>query len=51
MLEKYRVNLAALRFGAGLKGKVTDGWLAGYAFYLNFLILIYTIYWSRTKEK
>lgn len=29
MLGKYRVNLAALRFGAGLKGKVTDGWIAG----------------------
>ncbi len=26
-LAKYRVNLAPLRFGAGLKGKIADGWL------------------------
>ncbi len=29
MLKKYRVNLAPLRFGAGIKGKITDGWFAG----------------------
>lgn len=28
-LEKYRVNLAPLRFGAGIKGKITDGWWVG----------------------
>lgn len=28
-LKKYRVNLAALRFGAGIKGKISDGWWAG----------------------
>ena len=28
-LAKYRVNLAPLRFGAGQKGKVLDGWLSG----------------------
>lgn len=28
-LAKYRVNLAPLRFGAGIKGKVADGWVAG----------------------
>ncbi|MCH8529750.1 MAG: glycosyltransferase family 4 protein [Saccharospirillum sp.] len=28
-LEKYRLNLAPLRFGAGQKGKVIDGWLTG----------------------
>jgi glycosyltransferase involved in cell wall biosynthesis len=28
-LAGYRVNLAPLRFGAGLKGKITDGWFAG----------------------
>ncbi len=28
-LKKYRVNLAPLRFGAGIKGKIADGWLAG----------------------
>ncbi len=26
MLSQYRVNLAPLRFGAGIKGKITDGW-------------------------
>jgi hypothetical protein len=25
-MEKYRVNLAPLRFGAGIKGKIEDGW-------------------------
>jgi len=25
-LEKYRVSLAPLRFGAGIKGKITDSW-------------------------
>jgi hypothetical protein len=25
-VEKYRVNLAPLRFGAGIKGKIADGW-------------------------
>lgn len=29
MLQKYRVNLAPLRFGAGIKGKITDGWYCG----------------------
>jgi len=28
-LSRYRVNLAPLRFGAGLKGKIADGWAAG----------------------
>ncbi len=28
-LSKYRVNLAPLRFGAGLKGKIADGWWSG----------------------
>lgn len=28
-LEKYRVNLAPVRFGAGLKGKIADGWWKG----------------------
>jgi hypothetical protein len=28
-MERYRVNLAPLRFGAGQKGKVADGWLSG----------------------
>lgn len=28
-LEKYRVNLAPLRFGAGIKGKIADGFIAG----------------------
>jgi glycosyltransferase involved in cell wall biosynthesis len=28
-LRKYRVNLAPLRFGAGIKGKITDGWWSG----------------------
>ena len=28
-LARYRVNLAPLRFGAGLKGKIVDGWRAG----------------------
>ncbi|MBI3557752.1 MAG: glycosyltransferase [Deltaproteobacteria bacterium] len=28
-LRRYRVNLAPLRFGAGIKGKVADGWCAG----------------------
>jgi glycosyltransferase involved in cell wall biosynthesis len=27
--RKYRVNLAALRFGAGIKGKISDGWWTG----------------------
>lgn len=26
---QYRVNLAPLRFGAGIKGKISDGWLSG----------------------
>lgn len=29
MFADYRVNLAPLRFGAGLKGKISDGWAAG----------------------
>ncbi len=29
VLSQYRVNLAPLRFGAGIKGKVSDGWLCG----------------------
>ncbi len=28
-LSQYRVNLAPLRFGAGIKGKISDGWYAG----------------------
>jgi glycosyltransferase involved in cell wall biosynthesis len=28
-LGRYRVNLAPLRFGAGIKGKIIDGWEAG----------------------
>jgi glycosyltransferase involved in cell wall biosynthesis len=28
-LSRYRVNLAPLRFGAGIKGKVSDGWSVG----------------------
>ena len=28
-LKNYRVNLAPLRFGAGIKGKISDGWVAG----------------------
>ena len=28
-LGRYRCNLAPLRFGAGLKGKVSDGWMVG----------------------
>lgn len=28
-LSRYRVNLAPLRFGAGIKGKIADGWRAG----------------------
>jgi glycosyltransferase involved in cell wall biosynthesis len=28
-LGQYRINLAPLRFGAGIKGKIADGWLAG----------------------
>ncbi|MEN9846292.1 MAG: hypothetical protein RIS36_1439 [Pseudomonadota bacterium] len=28
-LQHYRCNLAPLRFGAGLKGKVSDGWMVG----------------------
>lgn len=29
VLSTYRVNLAPLRFGAGIKGKIADGWCAG----------------------
>ena len=28
-LKQYRLQLAPLRFGAGMKGKITDGWLVG----------------------
>lgn len=28
-LQRYRLNLAPLRFGAGQKGKILDGWLSG----------------------
>ncbi len=28
-LRQYRCNLAPLRFGAGLKGKISDGWMVG----------------------
>ncbi len=28
-LKEYRVNLAPLRFGAGIKGKISDGWYHG----------------------
>ena len=30
-MKQYRVNLAPLRFGAGLKGKVIDGFVSGTA--------------------
>jgi O-antigen biosynthesis protein len=26
VLKKYRLLLAPLRFGAGIKGKITDSW-------------------------
>ena len=29
LFDKYRVNFAPLRFGAGIKGKITDGWYRG----------------------
>jgi glycosyltransferase involved in cell wall biosynthesis len=29
VLSQYRVNLAPLRFGAGIKGKISDGWYVG----------------------
>jgi O-antigen biosynthesis protein len=29
LFSKFRVNLAPLRFGAGIKGKITDGWYHG----------------------
>jgi O-antigen biosynthesis protein len=29
MLRKYKLNLAPLRYGAGIKGKITDGWFCG----------------------
>ena len=29
VLSGYRVNLAPLRFGAGIKGKISDGWSVG----------------------
>ena len=29
VLARFRVNLAALRFGAGIKGKIAEGWRAG----------------------
>lgn len=28
-MQRYRLNLAPLRFGAGQKGKILDGWLSG----------------------
>lgn len=28
-LSQYRMNLAPLRFGAGIKGKISDGWASG----------------------
>lgn len=28
-LSNYRINLAPLRYGAGVKGKILDGWCAG----------------------
>ena len=28
-LTQYRINLAPLRFGAGIKGKISDGWAVG----------------------
>jgi hypothetical protein len=28
-LKKHRVNLAPIRFGAGIKGKISDGWWSG----------------------
>ena len=28
-ISRYRLNLAPLRFGAGQKGKILDGWLSG----------------------
>ncbi len=29
VLRQHRVNLAPLRYGAGIKGKITDGWWSG----------------------
>jgi len=29
LMKKYRVNLAPLRFGAGIKGKIADGYING----------------------
>jgi len=29
MLQKYRVSLSPLRFGAGIKGKISDSWFVG----------------------
>ena len=29
VMDEYRVCLAPLRFGAGLKGKIVDSWLHG----------------------
>jgi O-antigen biosynthesis protein len=29
MLAQYRINLAPLRYGAGIKGKISDSWAAG----------------------
>ena len=28
-ISKYRLQVAPLRFGAGIKGKITDSWLYG----------------------
>jgi O-antigen biosynthesis protein len=29
VLKRYRANLAPLRFGAGIKGKIADSWIFG----------------------
>lgn len=29
LFQKFRINFAPLRFGAGIKGKITDGWYYG----------------------
>jgi hypothetical protein len=34
-LSRYRLNLAPLRFGAGQKGKILEGWLSGTATLAN----------------
>lgn len=38
-LRQYRLNLAPLRFGAGQKGKILDGWLTGTATVANSIAI------------